>query len=75
MNSIKSDWVRNLSKVAHCEFISIQEHFKKNKSIDKFFKDQFPEHSSYVIPLFREKEQKDLRVALPNFVTKQLILK
>ena len=57
MNSIKADWVRNLSKVAHCEFISIQEHFKKNKSIDKFFKDQFPEHSSYVIPGFREKEQ------------------
>ena len=35
----------------------LQEHFKTNKFVDKFFKDQFPEHSSYVIPGFREQEQ------------------
>ena len=34
--------------------MSIQEHFKKNKTIDKFFKDSFAEHTSYVIPGYRE---------------------
>ena len=57
MNSVKADWIRNLYRISNCDFISIQEHFKKNKTIDKFFKDKFPEHSSYVIPGFREKDQ------------------
>ena len=57
MNSIKADWVRNLYNISKCDFVSIQEHFKKNKSTDRFFKDQFPEHSSYVIPGYREKDQ------------------
>ena len=47
MNIVKSNWMRNLCKIAKCDFISIQEHFKKNKSIDKVFKDQFPKHRSY----------------------------
>ena len=57
MNSVKADWIRNLYRISNCDFVSIQEHFKKNKTIDKFFKDKFPEHSSYVIPGFREKDQ------------------
>ena len=57
MNSIKSDWIRDLYQVSSCDFISIQEHFKKTKTIDKFFKDQFPENVSYVIPGHREKGQ------------------
>ena len=57
LNTIKADWIRNLYKVTDCNFISIQEHFKKNKTIDKFFKDQFPEHNSYVIPGHREQNQ------------------
>ena len=57
LNTIKADWIRNLNKLLKCDFISIQEHFKKSKTIDKFFKDQFPEHRSYVIPGHREKEQ------------------
>ena len=57
LDSIKSDWIRSLYKVSKCDFISIQEHFKKNKTIDKFFKDQFPENASYVIPGHRDKDQ------------------
>ena len=57
LNTIKADWIRNLYKVTDCNFISIQEHFKKNKNTDKFFKDQFPEHISYVIPGHREQNQ------------------
>ena len=54
LNSIKADWIRNLYKVTSSNFISLQEHFKKTKSIDKFFRDQFPENYSYVIPGHRE---------------------
>ena len=57
LNSLKADWIRSLYRAAKCDLVSIQEHFKKNKTIDKFFKDNFPEHSSYVIPAFREKDQ------------------
>ena len=54
LDSIKAEYIRNLYNLTNCSFISIQEHFKKTKSIDKFFKDNFPEHTSYVIPGFRE---------------------
>ena len=53
LDSIKSDFIRNLYNVTSSSFVSIQEHFKKTKSIDTFFKDNFPEHTSYVIPGFR----------------------
>jgi len=38
-------------------FIQIQEHFKIIKNFDNFFVEQFPQHISYVIPGFREKNQ------------------
>ena len=56
LNTIKADWIRNLYQVTGCEFVSIQEHFKKNKTIDKFFRDQFPEKYSYIIQGHRDKE-------------------
>ena len=46
INTIKADWIRDLYKVTNIDFISIQEHFKKTKTVDKFFKDQFPDKSS-----------------------------
>ena len=57
LDSIKADFIRNLYNVTKCDFISIQEHFKKTKSIDKFFKNSFPDQISYIIPGFREKDQ------------------
>ena len=56
LNSVKADWIRNLCKVTNSDFISIQEHFKKTKTIDKFFRDQFPENSSYIVQGHREKD-------------------
>ena len=38
-------------------YLSVQEHFRKSKTIDKYFKDQFPSYNSYVIPGFREQGQ------------------
>ena len=36
------------------DFTAVQEHFKKTKTIDKYFVDQFPGHSSFVVPGYRE---------------------
>ena len=57
LDSIKAEYIRDLYNMTRCDFISIQENFKKTKSIDKLFKDNFPEHVSYVIPGFREINQ------------------
>ena len=35
----------------------MQEHFRKSKTIDRYFKTQFPNYHSYVIPGFREEGQ------------------
>ena len=54
LNSIKADWIRNLYKVTNCDFIFLQEHFKKTNATDKFFKDQFPDHVSYIVKGHRD---------------------
>ena len=43
INSIKTSWIRDLCKVTNANFLGIQEHFKSSKSVDKFFKEQFPD--------------------------------
>ena len=57
MNTVKADWIRGLSIVTNSNLISIQEHFKKTKTVDKFFKDQFPDKTSYIVEGHREKGQ------------------
>ena len=57
MNTLKSRWLRDLIKLTGASFVQIQEHFKCSKNIDKFFVDQFPEHSAYIVPAHREKYQ------------------
>ena len=49
LDSIKADYIRNLYNLTNCSLVSIQEHFKKTKSVDKFFKDKFPEHNTIVM--------------------------
>ena len=48
MNSMKASWIRDFCKLTKIDYLSIQEHFKKTKSVDNFFKEQFNEYSSYV---------------------------
>ena len=57
MNSIKTKWIRDISNVTKADFVSIQEHFKVTKSIEKYFHDEYPACSSYVIPAQRDKDQ------------------
>ena len=54
LNSTKSKWVRDLISTTNSEFVSIQEHFKKFKILEKFFQSEFPNFNSYVIPGHRE---------------------
>ena len=56
MNTVKSEWIRNLCDVTKTDFCTIQEHFKKINS-DKFFKENFDTFSSYVIPAVRADNQ------------------
>ena len=57
LDSIRADYIRNLYNVTNSTFVSIQEHFKKTKTIDKFFSYKFPEHNCYVIPGVRDENQ------------------
>ena len=57
MNSIKSSWIRDFCKVTKTDYLSLQEHFKKTKSVDTYFKEQFSDHMSYVIPAYRDQCQ------------------
>ena len=53
LNTVKTKWLRDLSKLSNISFVNIQEHFRKSKTISKFFSDEFPNFNSYVIPGFR----------------------
>ena len=57
MNSVKTRWIRDILSVTKADFISIQEHFKVTKSLEKYFLDEYPACTSYVIPAQRDKEQ------------------
>ena len=57
LDTIKTNWIRDIVNVTQSDFISIQEHFKKTKTIDKYFVDQFPDQSSFVVPGYRESGQ------------------
>ena len=57
MNTVKTKWIRDLINVTDASYAQIQEHFKRNKNIDKIFTDQFPDHNSFINPGQREKNQ------------------
>ena len=57
MNSIKAAWISDLLQVTNSHFIGIQEHLKRNKTVDKFFRDQFSDYNTYVVPAHRDQGQ------------------
>ena len=57
LDSVKTKWIRDIAKVTKCDFITLQEHFKKTKTIGKYFMDEFPDRSAFVIPGYRENSQ------------------
>ena len=57
LDTIKTNWIRDLIETCAISFLQIQEHFKATKSVNKYFKIQFPQSDSFVIPAYRETNQ------------------
>ena len=57
LDTIKTNWIRDLIETCDISFLQIQEHFKATKSVNKYFKIQFPQSDSFVIPAYRETNQ------------------
>ena len=74
LNTIKTDWIRDLINSCDIHFFQLQEHFKKTKTLDYFFKSEFPFCDSYVIPAHREPGQESGRakVGLAQLTSKKL---
>jgi hypothetical protein len=54
LNLVKTNWIRDLMTVCDADFLGLQEHFKKTKTLNNYFRNEFQKHDSYVVPAFRE---------------------
>ena len=54
MNSVKTQWIRDLMDTCEANFVGVQEHFKKTKTLQKYFKTEFQNCDSFVVPAHRE---------------------
>ena len=54
---LKTRFIRDLSSVGEVSFIQLQEHFRKSSNITQYFKQQFPDFNSYIIPGYRKPGQ------------------
>ena len=61
LDKAKTSWIRNLSETFKIDFLQIQEHFKITKSLDDFFKKEFPINDIYIVRGYRESFQDTCR--------------
>ena len=54
LNEIKMKWIRDLCSTTVSSFVGIQEHFRRNKTIDETFTSGFPEYKCSVVPGHRD---------------------
>ena len=54
LSPLKTQWIRDLTETCSANFIGIQEHFKRTKSLNNFFRKEFCNFDSYVLPAYRE---------------------
>ena len=54
LDSVKCNWIRDLIKTCDIDCSQLQEHFKITKTLDSFFRREFPENESFVMPGYRE---------------------
>ena len=59
LDSVKIDWIQDLMKSCGIDLLRIQEHFKATETVEKYFKKNFMNTDSYVIPAFREEFQEN----------------
>jgi hypothetical protein len=53
MDVAKANWIKDMISECSFDFFAVQEHFKNTKSTDQYFKDNFSDHYSNVIPAHR----------------------
>ena len=77
LNAVKSDWIRDTMEACKVDLMQIQEHFKKNRNIESFFKKSFPKCDSYVVPGVRSVGQDSGRAmgGVAQLSTKNLSLR
>ena len=54
LNPVKAQWIRDLMDTCDASFLGIQEHFKKIKTLQRYFQSEFRKCDSYVLPAYRE---------------------
>ena len=54
LNPVKAQWIRDLMDTCDASFLGIQEHFKKLKTLQRYFQTEFRKCDSYVLPAHRE---------------------
>ena len=77
LDSVKADWIRNLIKTCRIDLFQLQEHFKATKSIDSYFRKEFPMCDSFPTPGYREPFQDSGRAkgGLAQLVDKKMNFK
>ena len=54
LDLVKTNWIRDVIKTCNIDFFQLQEHFKTIKTLDSYFKREFPANDSFVLPGHRE---------------------
>ena len=54
MNQVKTKWIRDLLDTSGASYCGVQEHFKKMKTLPRYFKSEFPKYDSCLVPAHRE---------------------
>lgn len=77
LDPVKTDWIRNLIQTCKIDCFQLQEHFKTSKTIDSYFRKQFPLCDSFAAAGFREPFQDSGRAkgGLVQLVDKKLNIK
>ena len=77
LDKVKTRWIRDLISTCKIDFFQLQEHFKITKSLEQFFRREFPENDSFIIPGHREPLQDSGRAkgGLAQLSCKKLVVK
>ena len=54
LNSVKAQWIRDLTSTFGVSFLGLQEHFKRGKSLPQLFKKEFGNYNASICPAYRE---------------------
>ena len=77
LDSVKTDWIRDIMITCKIDFFQLQEHFKTIKTLDSYFRKEFPTTDSYAMPGIREPFQDSGRAkgGLAQLVSKDMNIK